>query len=163
MKDYKVPKDMARVILKVPPLEPVDGLVFLSACAETHQGQETFFDLLQRPKDFIPVKSEADPTLLVRKSAIHWAKILEPERVEWLYYQDREGAPVRTIRCRFGDGEELEGAVSIVAPEGRRRVSDFLNQHEGFLHLESPRGLYLVNLAHVVAVSIVEDDHAGPR
>ena len=161
MKDYQVPKDMASVILKVPPLESMDGLVFLSSYAETHRGQETLFDVLERPAAFIPVKRESGASLLIRKAAIQWARILEPERVEWIYYEDRRGSPTQKIRCRFDDGGELEGTVSIVAPEGRRRVSDFLNQHQGFLHLEAGAQLYLVNLSRVTAVTLVEDDHAG--
>jgi hypothetical protein len=163
MKGYEVPKDMARVILKVPPLESLDGLVFLSNCAETHRGQETFFDVLERPKAFIPVKQAAGPSVLVRKEAIHWAQVLEPERVEWVFYEERIGAPVEKIRCRFDDGEELEGSISIVAPEGRRRVSDFLNQHQGFLHLEADGAMYLVNLSHVTAVDLVGESHGGAR
>ena len=159
MDGYKVPKDQAKVILKAPPAAPVERYTFLSEFAEHHQGGETVSDLLARPKRFLPFRSEDGGAALIRKQAIAWLMIMEPERVEWYFYESRLGVPAEAVRVVFADGEELRGRIYAVAPEGRRRVQDLMNDAEGFLHLETAEGLFLVNLDHVLSVHSEGDDH----
>ncbi len=157
MDDYTVPKDKAVVLIDVPSYPIAERTVFLSAMAEHHKGRETVSDLLNRPNPFLPVQEEDGESVLVRKDAVRWIKVLEPAGVEWHYYESREGAPRKRIRCIFREGEALEGYVYAVAPEGHQRVSDIANREEGFLHVEADGDLYLVNARHVLFIRILEE------
>jgi hypothetical protein len=158
--EFKVPKDQAKVVVKLPPQEPLEGIVFLSSFAEHHRGQEMLSDYFARDKTFLPLKENGGVSVLIRKEAIHWARVAEPQEVEWLFYEESQGVSRQRICCQFSDGETLEGFIYAIAPEGHRRVSDLVNQSQGFLHLECDDALYLVNLSHVTTVRIVEEDLA---
>lgn len=161
MDEYKIPKNKAVVLIDVPSYPIAERTVFLSGTAENHKGQETVSDLLGRPNVFLPVQEEDGESVLVRKDAVKWLKILEPREVEWHYYESREGAPRKRIRCIFQDGEPLEGYLYAIAPEGHRRVSDIANKVEGFLHVEADEDLYLVNAGHVLFIRILEEDNGS--
>jgi hypothetical protein len=158
---YQVPKDQARALLNFPPHEDREVVLFLSTSAEHHHGQETVSDLFRSTSPFLPLKTAEGQPLLVRKKAVRFLQIKEPERVEWTYYELREGAPKRRIRLCFGDGACLEGFIFATTPEGHQRVSDVINLTGPFMHLEADEGLYLVNLGHVSSISIVEEPRGG--
>ena len=163
MESFRIPKDPSKVLLRIPPDEPAERTLFLSTLAEGHRGAETVSDLLLHPAPFLPVLVEGDGMLLVRKEAIRWLKVLDPLRSEWLYLEESEGTEVRRVRLVFPGTETLEGTLRAFAPEGERRASDIFNLQKGFLPLETPEGLYLVNLHHVLTVRLLEDDHGGAR
>lgn len=161
MNGYKVPKGQSMVVVRTPPSPPGERFTFLSAFAEHHRGEETLTDLLARPKQFVPFLDHEGRPVLIRRDAISWIKVTEPERVEWLFYEMRAGVPKERVRVVFPDGDELTGDLFAIAPEGKRRVSDLMNEAPGFFHLEAPDGLYLVNRNRVTAVHMVEVDRAG--
>ncbi len=161
MEHFKVPKDKAVVLIDVPDYPIAERTVFLSAVAENHKGRETVSDLLDKPRPFLPLQEEDGESVLIRKSAIKWLKVLEPQDVEWHYFEGREGAPRKRIRCIFSEGEPLEGHVYAVAPEGHQRVSDIANQVRAFLHVEADGDLYLVNADHVLFIRILEENNGG--
>lgn len=161
MDEYKVPKDQAKVVVRLRALKPVEGVIFLSSTAEHHRGQEMLSDYFLRDKTFLPLKENGGVSVLVRKEAIYWVRVADPGEVEWLYYEEKQGVPRQRICCQFPDGEALEGYIYAIAPEGRRRVSDLVNQCQGFMHLECDDTLYLVNLNHVTTVRIVEENLAS--
>jgi len=158
---YQVPKDQAKVLLDLPPDPAQEVVLFLSPNAEHHRGQETVSDLFRNTSPFLPLKAGEGQSLLVRKKAVRSLRIAEPERVEWTYYEVREGAPKRRVRLRFGDRTELEGFIYATTPEGHQRVSDVINLTGPFIHLEAEDGLHLVNLGHVGSIRIVEDPNGG--
>lgn len=161
MDGYKVPKGQSMVLVRTPPSHPEERFTFLSAFAEHHRGEETLTDLLARPKQFVPFLDQEGRPVLLRRDAIAWIKVTEPERVEWLFYEMRVGVPRERVRLTFSDGEELAGDLFAIAPEGKRRVSDLMNEAPGFFHLEASDGLYLVNRGLVTSVHILEVDRAG--
>ncbi len=161
MDGYKVPKDQSTVLVGTPHSPPEEHYTFLSSCAEHHHGSETLSDLLARPKAFVPFLTKTGGPVLLRKDAIAWIRVMEPEKVEWLFYETRVGVPREHVRLTFGDGGELLGDLFAIAPEGKRRVSDLMNEGDGFIHLEAPDGLYLVNRRLVTAVHFGEVDRAG--
>ncbi len=158
---YKVPKEKALILIRIPPASPEWKTVFISTCAEAHRGQETISDLINAPRNFIPVLGEPGGISLVRRNAIRWIQIQDPERFEWYYYEVRAGAPQATARVTFPDGEVFEGKVYSIGPAGEQRVQDLVNREEDFLHLDTPNGLYLVNLKHVSAITVREEGHGG--
>lgn len=158
---YKVPKEKALVLVKVPPTPPEWKTVFVSSCAETHRGKETVSDLFNAPRKFFPLLDEREGIVLVRRSAIRWVRIEEPEKSEWYYYEVRQGAPRSTVRCNFDDGEVLEGTLYAVGPAGEQRVQDIVNREEGFVHLEVGGNVFLINLGQITAVTVREESHGG--
>jgi len=158
METYRIPKEKRAVLLRVPPAPPEEKTLFLSPFADTHQGRETLHDLLLRKERFLPVLENDDSLLLVQKSSIQWIEVLQPEETEWYYLQMRTGAPKSKILVEFNTGESMEGCIHALTPEGERRVSDVVNLSEGFLHLESREGLYLINLSKVNSVRILEEE-----
>lgn len=158
---YKVPKEKAVVLVKIPPATPEWKTIFISSCAETHRGRETVSDLLNTERKFFPLLDEREGILLLRRSAVRWVRIEKPEEFEWYYYEVRHGAPRFTVRCGFGDGEVLEGTFYAVGPAGEQRVQDVVNRQEMFVHLEMDGGLFLVNLGQVTALSVREEGHGG--
>jgi hypothetical protein len=151
---YKVPKEKSLVLVKMPPMPPEWKTVFISSCAETHRGRETVSDLFNTPRKFFPLLDEREGIVLVRRNAIRWVRVEDPERFEWYYYEVRQGAPRSTVRCSFEDGEVLEGTLYAVGPAGEQRVQDVVNRQEGFVQLETGTGLFLVNLVHITALTV---------
>ncbi len=157
MDPFKVPKEQAKVVLNLPPQPPMEVDIFLSPFAEHHQGQETVSDLIRGGTPFLPILSSGGQSILVRKKAIRSLKLLDPERVEWLYFEARSGSPPRRISLLFGDGAKMEGLIYATTPVGHQRVSDVINLTGPFIHLEAQDGVYLVNLGHVSTIRIVEE------
>lgn len=157
MEPFQVPKDQAKVVLDLPPEPPAEVVIFLSPFAEHHQGQETVSDLIRGGTSFLPVRSAGGQSILVRKKAIRSLKILDPERVEWLYFEVRSSAQPRRISLLFGEGGQMEGLIYATTPVGHQRVSDVINLTGPFIHLEAQDGVYLVNLGHVSTIRIVEE------
>ena len=158
---YRVPKEKALILVRIPPAPPEWKTVFISTCAEAHQGQETISDLISASRSFLPLLGDGDGISLVRRDAVRWIQIQEPERFEWYYYEVRAGAPEATARVTFPDGEVIEGKVFAVGPAGEQRVQDLVNREKDFLHLESPAGLFLLNLKHVSTITVREEGHGG--
>ena len=160
---YKVPKERAVIEIKVPPLARERKEIFLSSCAASHQGSETVSDIFNAPGSFLPLLDEHLGVTLIRREAVHWVRIEEPERVEWYYYEIRQGSPHTRSSFGFEDGEVLEGTVFAVGPAGEQRVQDVVNRQEQFLHLDTDTGLYLINLRQVARVIVLEKNDAGAR
>ena len=161
METYKIPKERAKVLMWVPPNKPDERDLYLSPFAESHQGAETVSDLLLRPKRFLPVLREGNGLQLVRKEAIRWLKVKEPERAEWHFMEQRAGAPEARIICEFREGGALEGVIYALTKPGEQRVLDVANLAQGFLPMETAEGFFLVNLNHVFQITILEESHAG--
>lgn len=158
MKPYRIPKEKITVLLRVPPAPPDEKTLFLSSFANSHQGRETLSDLLKKKDKFLPVLENNNSLLLVRKSSIQWIEVLQPEETEWYYMEMRVGTPRAKILVELNTGDTMEGFIHALTPEGDRRVSDVVNLSEGFLHLESREGLYLINLLKVNSIRILEEE-----
>lgn len=161
METYKIPKERARVLMWVPPHKPEERDLFLSPFAESHQGAETISDLLLRPKRFLPVMQDGNGLQLVRKEAIRWLKVNNPERFEWHFIEQRQGAPQARIRCDVREGGALEGVMYALTQVGEQRVLDVVNVLQGFMPLETQEGFFLLNLSHVCQITILEESHGG--
>lgn len=158
---YKVPKDKALVLVKVPPSPPEWKTAFISSCAETHQGGETVSDIFNIDRHFLPLLDEQSGIMLVRRSCIRWLRVEEPEKKEWHYYEVRQGAPQSIARFHYADGEVLEGTVYAIGPAGEQRVLDIINREKMFLPLDTESGLFLVNLTLVSSITVREVPSAG--
>ncbi len=160
MDEYKVPKQRASVTVHLPPRPPEDATVFLSAVTSPHGGPESVHELLTRDEPFLPMVLASRGFSLVRKGAIRWLRVEDAAQIEGRYFELGAAAPSSRIRCHFPDGETLEGTIRALTPPGEQRVLDVVNLSDGFLHVESPSGLYLANLAHLVTIEVLEE-HRG--
>jgi hypothetical protein len=163
MDEYRVPKEKVSILVEIPPHAPENRFVFLSSCAQSHQGAETPADVFNVPQAFIPLIREEGDGVLARRNAITWVLVGDPARTEWYYYETRNGSPTARVRLQFDTGTFLEGTIALIGPAGSQRVIDLVNRNEDFLHLERDEELFLVNLARVVAITVGEQSAGGAR
>ena len=149
MSIYRVDKSEQPVVLFQADGSVMKGVVFLSACAYSHIGQQTLADLLREKGDFFPFRSEAGAFCVTNKTTITHIRY---ERIS----AEQEFAPLGNpveVQVNFVGGEQLRGAVIIEMPEGRNRLVDFVNSMSGFFHLRSDEVDYLVNVAQLRDIS----------
>lgn len=112
-------------------------------------GPETPLEMLNRPDGFFPLTLDDGTAFFVSKAQV--ATVV----VEWP--QEGDAVPETlgrkvALRVALSTGEEIEGEVVILAPPGRSRALDYLNQMEPFFQLETVRGPRLVNRDFVQVV-----------
>ena len=156
MEEYKVPKQRASVLVEIPPHTPEERFLFLSPFAQSHQGAETISDIFGVPQRFLPLFRATGEVVLVRREAISWIKVGDPRRTEWYYYEHQIGAPQAAVQVEFADAAIMEGRICLIGPIGGQRVIDVVNRKERFLQLERDDDLFLVNLDHVVSITVKE-------
>lgn len=146
---YRVEKSELSVVVFQADGSVMKGVVFLSATAYSHMGQQTLLDLLKEPGDFFPFRSEAGDFCVTNKQTITHIRFEPPEQEEdYQSLGDREDVDIK-----FVGGEQLCGTVTIEMPEGRNRLFDFINAMEGFFLLQNQEAHYLVNVSQVRDIS----------
>lgn len=163
MEQYQVPKEKASVLIEIPPHMPETRFIFLAPFAQGHHGAETPTDIFNVSQAFIPLFREGGDVLLgrgdamlVRRDAITWVMVSEPQKTEWYYYETRAGIPDAAVHLEFDTGSHIDGRVALLGPSGGQRVLDIINREEGFLHVERDDELFLINLKRVVSITLKE-------
>ena len=142
---YRVEKIELPVVIFQADGSVMKGVVFLSATAYNHMGQQTLLDLMKEPGDFFPFRSEAGAFCVANKQTITHIRFDPPEETSaYASLGDREDVDIK-----FVGGEQLSGTVTIEMPEGRNRLFDFLNAMTGFFLLQNQEAYYLVNIKQV--------------
>ena len=149
MSIYRVDKTEQPVVLFQADGSVMKGVVFLSACAYSHIGQQTLTDLLREKGDFFPFRNEAGGFCVTNKTSITHIRY-EQLATEQEYAP--LGNPVE-VQINFVGGEQLRGTVIIEMPEGRNRLFDFVNSMSGFFPLRSGEAHYLVNVTQLRDIS----------
>lgn len=149
MSIYRVDKSELPVVLFQADGSVMKGVVFLSACAYNHIGQQTLADLLREKGDFFPFRSESQVFCVTNKTTITHIRY-EQVTIEQEFAP--LGNPVE-VQVNFAGGEQLRGTVIIEMPEGRNRLFDFVNLMSGFFPLRSGDANYLVNVAQIRDIS----------
>ena len=149
MSIYRVDKTEQPVVLFQADGSVMKGVVFLSACAYSHIGQQTLTDLLREKGDFFPFRTEAGGFCVTNKTSITHIRY-EQLATEQEYAP--LGNPVE-VQINFVGGEQLRGTVIIEMPEGRNRLFDFVNSMSGFFPLRSGEAHYLVNVTQLRDIS----------
>lgn len=149
MSVYRFEKSELPVVIFQADGSVMKGVVFLSASAYSHAGQQTLLDLMQEPGSFFPFRNEAGAFCAVNKQAITHIRF-DPAAgpVEGQALGDRVDVDIK-----FVGGEQLSGTVTIEMPEGRNRLCDFFNALKDFFQLQNQETFYLVNVAQVRDVS----------
>lgn len=149
MSIYRVEKTELPVVVFQADGSVMKGVVFLSASAYSHMGQQTLLDLLKEPGDFFPFRSEAGAFCVTNKQTVTHIRFDPPETADaYESLGDREDVDIK-----FAGGEQLSGTITIEMPEGRSRLYDFVNAMSGFFLLQNQEAYYLVNVAQIRDVS----------
>ena len=149
MSIYRVEKSELEVIIFQADGSVMKGVVFLSAVAYSHVGQQTLLDLMMEDGDFFPFRSESGEFCVANKNTITHIRYEPPEKV---YDHCPLGNKV-DVEIRFVGGEQLSGTVLIEMPEGKTRLLDFINAKRGFFQLQNQDAHYLVNVAQIRDIS----------
>ena len=145
MSVYRVEKTELPVVVFQADGSVMKGVVFLSATAYSHMGQQTLLDLMKEPGDFFPFRSEAGAFCVANKKTITHIRFDPPkENSAYASLGDREDVDIK-----FVGGEQLSGTLTIEMPEGRNRLFDFLNAMNGFFLLQNREAFYLVNVSQI--------------
>ena len=145
MSVYRVEKTELPVVIFQADGSVMKGVVFLSASAYNHLGQQTLLDLMKEPGDFFPFRSEAGSFCVANKTTITHIRFDPPtEASAYESLGDREDVDIK-----FVGGEQLSGTLTIEMPEGRNRLFDFLNAMNGFFLLQNQDAFYMVNVAQI--------------
>lgn len=145
MSVYRVEKTELPVVVFQADGSVMKGVVFLSASAYSHMGQQTLLDLMKEPGDFFPFRSEAGDFCVANKTTITHIRFDPPEEASaYESLGDREDVDIK-----FVGGELLSGTLTIEMPEGRNRLFDFLNAMTGFFLIQNQEAFYLVNVAQI--------------
>ncbi len=145
MSVYRVEKKELAVVIFQADGSVMKGVVFLSASAYNHTGQQTLIDLMKEPGNFFPFRSETGSFCVANKATITHIRFDPPEEASaYESLGDRE-----EVDIKFVGGEQLSGTLTIEMPEGRNRLFDFLNAMKGFFLLQNQEAYYLVNVAQI--------------
>lgn len=149
MSIYRVDKSEQSVVLFQADGSVMKGVVFLSACAYSHIGQQTLIDLLREKGEFFPFRSEAGAFCVTNKATITHIRY---EQITTEAEYAPLGNPVEVL-VNFAGGEQLRGTIIIEMPEGRNRLFDFINSMSGFFPMQNGEAHYLVNVTQIRDIS----------
>ena len=133
------------------------GCFFLASSSTRHDGPERIADLLNSEAGFFPFEiggGNSVRTVLYHRSHVICAAIAEDEATLDPGYGV---ATRRVVSVLLTNGQRIVGAVRVYRPEGRDRLSDWARQRETFRYIETGDATIVVNLAHIVEVSEVQE------
>ncbi|MEZ4484750.1 MAG: hypothetical protein R2864_09165 [Syntrophotaleaceae bacterium] len=130
MEDRKIIKSRRQVFFTLADGGELDGNVFLSLYDARHQGPQRVSELLNGEEGFIPVETK-DGTVHLNVANIVCAVTPRGEEEDSLMTL---GAKHRVWVSTVG-GKQIEGEVYVNLPHERCRVSDYLNQPQGFCRI----------------------------
>ncbi len=149
MSIYRVEKTELPVVIFQADGSVMKGVVFLSATAYSHMGQQTLLDLMKEEGNFFPFRSDAGGFCVANKNTITHIRFAPSEvDPEHQSLGDKEDVDIK-----FVGGEQLIGTVTIEMPEGKSRLFDFVNAMEGFFLLQNQEAHYLVNVDQIRDIS----------
>jgi hypothetical protein len=129
----------------------IAGEIHLQPFAELHSGPESPTDMLNREERFFAVSLDSGAPLLLAKAHVVFLKLTaqplmaDPDRAS--------AAKSMEMGIELATGLVIHGTITAELPPERARPIDFLNVALAFFILWSPDAVYLINRAHVRAVS----------
>ncbi len=157
---YVVPKHRVEADLKLLHEKPLRVLLHLAEQAARHSGRELPSDLLNDDGRFFPVTVPSDGQVrLVRRRSIVWVEVArehqeDPESGSPLVSPEDPDSATAQVQIQFEDGSRAEGDITWVLPQGRRRVSDFLDAADTFFPLTGGFGVRLVNRERIALIEL---------
>lgn len=151
---YRYDKRRAEAVVTLVSGETAKGCFFLGAGTSRHEGEESISDLLNSETGFFPfgIQGEERWTVLYNRAHLITVHVFEPEASREPGYSVARRWNVSVL---LTNGKRINGVVRVYQPEGRDRLSDWTRQIDAFRYVETENATYIVNAAHVVAVTEV--------
>ena len=153
--EFRVEKHRAVAVITLVTNENIKGCFFTAAGSARRDGAERIGDLLNSETGFFPFEIPTDGgTLTVLYNRVHViaVRVMDDEARRDPGY---EVATRRTVSLLLSNSQRVVGEVRVYRPEGRDRLSDWTRQPEVFRYVEAKDATYIVNAAHIVAVTEV--------
>jgi hypothetical protein len=135
--------------------ENIKGCFFTAAGNARREGAERIGDLLNSESGFFPFEVQTEggaATVLYNRVHVIAVRVLDDEaRREPGYVVARR----RAVSILLSNSQRVDGEVRVYRPEGRDRVSDWTRQPDVFRYVEAADATYIVNAAHIVAITEV--------
>jgi hypothetical protein len=153
--EFRFEKRRADAVLTLVDGESIKGCFFIADGTPRHEGAERIGDLLNSEAGFFPFEVHEEggaTTVLYNRSRVITVRVFDEEA------QRDPGYAVATRRFAsilLSNGQRLDGSVRVYRPEGRDRLSDWTRQPETFRYVETDAATFIVNAAHIVAVTEV--------
>ena len=109
-------------------------------------------DLLNDEQGFFPFEVQGGVTVLYNRAHVILVEIFDREPA-----RDPGYAVARSwdVSVTLSNGARVSGSIRVYQPEGHERLSDWTRERETFRYLESDAATYILNAAHIVAVTEV--------
>ena len=153
--EFRVEKRRADAVVTLVTGETVTGCFFTSQGSARHEGAERIGDLLNSEAGFVPFELDGGrgiSTVMYNRSHVIAVRVLDDEVRQDPGYSV---AARRHVSLLLSNGERIDGDVRVYRPQGRDRVSDWSRQSDVFRYVEASDATYIVNAAHIVAVTEV--------
>ena len=152
LESLSVPKRRVAAQFVLPGGASRNVAVFLAEAAPGHTGGERLSDLLNNSGSlFIPAQDVSTGAMIFFNSAgLALARVAAENEIS-----DADQLTIPTeheVEVRLVDGQCLTGLISYVLPEGRSRLTDFLNNAATYFRLIEPERVALVNKRYVAYV-----------
>jgi hypothetical protein len=153
--EFRFEKRRADAVLTLVGGESIKGCFFIADGTPRREGAERIGDLLNSETGFFPFEVQQEGgtnTVLYNRSRVITVQVFDEEA------QRDPGYAVATRRFAsilLSNGQRLDGSVRVYRPEGRDRLSDWTRQPEVFRYVETDAATFIVNAAHIVAVTEV--------
>src|SRR6185295_2127017 len=154
--ELRFEKHRADAVVTLVTNENIRGCFFTADSSARRDGAERIGDLLNSETGFFPFEIHADggatSTVLYNRVHVIAVRVMDDEARRDPGY---EVATRRIVSLLLSNSQRVDGEVRVYRPEGRDRLSDWTRQPEVFRYVEAKDATYIVNAAHIVAVTEV--------
>lgn len=154
---FRVPKRQVPVHVVLPGRPPLALNLFLSECAEAHDGAERPSDLMNGETTFFPATDLHGATVFLQRDAVMMLTVATAHEIppgSALAQALDSGEATRVqLDVLLEDGSSLRGTLRFLMPEGKRRLQDFLNLPDRFLALEDGERVHLIQKRRIVRLA----------
>ena len=154
---FRVPKHQIAAEVCLSGESPMQMKLFLSECAENHEGTERPSDLLNGPAKFLPAAGGDGKMTFVNRDLLTAVRVQVEDEfsgdVLMAMALSSEEARSSQIDVVMEDGSQFQGTLSYLMPEGQRRLQDFLNHSDRFLVVREGETVVLLNKNRIVHIT----------
>jgi hypothetical protein len=147
MDDRKIQKETREIHVKLSNGDEIKGDVYLRLHEAHHSGSQKVEELLNENTPFIPIRTSQDFIFVNSSQVVSATTYSELERAELLTFGNKY-----PIRIKMLHGEEIKGDIIICLPQGRNRVTDYLNQTIQFFSVFLQDRIIYINKEFILSV-----------
>ena len=129
------------------------GDFFLFGSSQLHTGPERIGEFLNAETGFFPFECGGETSLINRTHVLMVA--LPAQIIEPSLDAGYDVATRHRVKVLLTTGESVVGDVIVFRPPGHDRLSDYAHQEERFRYVELENRTLLINSAHIVALTEV--------